>query len=243
MHSALVFYLFSRVQTKQFQPRGSTVLRWSKMGESWTSEFVLCVLFLPPSPNHQGRERQDSFSNIPPTGSKLVFSISTVKSSPHHHCLISSLGSRAPLSRGAVCWSVASFNGIIAAPVAALPSLPSLFTPCQASLTTAHEVLVPQVLPACPQPLNIPSKGTWPPALGVKHKLLCFPVSDLLHFTAPNLLCVLWKFQLCCVFLSVSHCIIKQSLGFTFLHLRIHCQELSPRSSDPKKCLSFYGLP
>lgn len=146
-----------------------------------------------------------------------------ILSSPQRHCLIFSLGSTAPFSRGAVCWSVSSFNWIIiAAPVAALPSLPSLFSPCQASLTSGHDVLLSQVLPACPQLLNIPSKGTWPPALWLKQKLLCFPVSDLLHFVTLNLLCVVWKLSLGCVFLSVSHSTIKQTLEFTFLHLWIH---------------------
>lgn len=93
MLSALVFYLFSRVQTKQFQPRGvhsAEPREMVKNGGTRTFESVLSVLFLPLSPHHRGREREDSCSNIPLTGSKLVFSISMVKSSPLPNVTVSS---------------------------------------------------------------------------------------------------------------------------------------------------------
>lgn len=84
-----------------------------------------------------------------------------IPSLPQRQCLISSLGSTTQFTRRVVCSTVSSFNLIIiAAPAATLPCIPILFIPCQASLISDHDILLSQVLPASPQLLYTPSKGT-----------------------------------------------------------------------------------
>ena len=125
--------------------------------------YVLGLLVQPLSPStlkkRRGRFRQQYHSHSLPIS---IFNFhGEIPSSPQRPCLISSLGSTAQFTRRAVCLMVSSFNLIIiAAPVATLPRIPVLFIPCQASLISDHDVLLSQVLPASPQLLYIPSKGT-----------------------------------------------------------------------------------
>lgn len=130
--------------------------RWSETGESfhldiWTQVCVLGLLVQPLSlltpKKRRGRFRHQ---HLPHSLQISIFNIcAEIPSLLQRLCLISSLGPTARFTRRAVCSTASSFNLIrMAAPVATLPCVPILFTPCQASLTSDHDVLPSQTLPA-----------------------------------------------------------------------------------------------
>lgn len=153
----LQFYFFLRGQARQFHPRvhsaklGEMVRNWRivSLGHLNTS---LCARSPCPafSFNTEEEKRRGRFRHHPHSLQMSIFNVcAEIPSLLQHLCLISSLGSTARFTRRAVCSTASSFNLIImAAPVATLPCVPILFTPCQASLTSDHDVLPSQTLPA-----------------------------------------------------------------------------------------------